>query len=68
MDISYYANCQKPIGSKNEKLVIRKEDKGVYKIMRIYPDINNKRAIKSRIDLKRIYGKNFYTFMIFDEF
>ena len=68
MDISYCANCQKPIGGINQKLVIRKEDKGVYKIKRIYPDRNNKRAVESRMDLKRIYGKNFYPSELFDEF
>ena len=58
-DISYCANCFKKIGGLNEKLIIRDEDNGVYKIRRIYPDESNKNAVQNRGDLKDIYGENF---------
>jgi len=71
LDISKCANCGKEIGGKNQKLVIRKEDNGEYKIMRIYSNENNRRAVQSRPDLKRIYGNNFergYPYKIFSKF
>ena len=71
LDISKCANCGKEIGGKNQKLVIRKEDNGEYKIMRIYSNEKNRRAVQSRPDLKRIYGYNFergYPYKIFSKF
>ena len=70
-DISFCANCHKKIGGLNEKLVIRDEDNGVYKIMRIYPDEKNKTDVEKRQDLKNIYGNNFengYPYKIFKDF
>ena len=71
IDISICANCHKKIGGLKEKLVIRDEDHGEYKIMRIYPDEKNKNDVQQRQDLKKIYGKKFengYPNKIFKDF
>ena len=71
IDIAYCANCYKKIGGLNEKLIIREEDNGVYKIMRIYPDEKNKNDVEDRGDLKNIYGEHFengYPYKIFKDF
>ena len=67
-NISYCANCQKEIGGTNQKLIIRNEDNGNYKIKRIYPDIENKKAVENRPDLISIYGENFYPSQLFKDF
>ena len=67
----YCANCSKKIGGLNQKLIIRDEDNGVYKIMRIYPDEKNKNDVQARGDLQSIYGQNFengYPNKIFKDF
>ena len=71
IDINFCANCHKKIGGLNEKLIIREEDNGVYKIKRIYPDEKNKNDVEARYDLKRIYGENFengYPYELFKDF
>ena len=70
-DISFCANCYKKIGGLNQKLIIRDEDNGVYKIKRIYPNEKNKNDVESRGDLKNIYGEKFekgYPNEIFKDF
>ena len=70
-DISYCANCHKKIGGLKEKLVIRDEDNGQYKITRIYSSKENKENVEARGDLISIYGENFengYPNKIFSEF
>ena len=70
-DISYCANCHKKIGGEDQKLIIRKEDNGQYKITRIYSSKENKKNVEGRSDLKEIYGKNFekgYPSKIFSEY
>ena len=71
VDITFCANCYKKIGGLNEKLVIREENNGEYKIMRIYPSENNKRNVQDRGDLQSIYGTNFengYPNKLFSEY
>ena len=71
IDKSYCANCHKEIGGLKQKLVIRNEDNGKYKITRIYPSKKNKNEVESRRDLKKIYGNNFekgYPSKIFEDF
>ena len=71
IDISFCANCYKEIGGLDEKLVIRKEDNGQYKITRIYSSEENKKNVEARSDLQSIYGENFengYPSKIFSEF
>ena len=71
LDLNYCANCNKQIGGLEEKLVIRKEDKGEYKIKRIYPNKKNKEDVEERADLKLIYGERFekgYPSIIFEDF
>jgi len=71
VEIGKCANCKKDIGGLGQKLIKRKEDNGVYKIRRIYPDENNRKAVESRTDLKKIYGKHFensYPYFIFKDF
>ena len=45
-------------GGLNEKLLIRDEDNGQYKIMRICPSETNKNNVQLRGDLQNIYGRN----------
>ena len=59
VEISYCANCHKKIGGLDERLVIRDEDNGQYKIMRIYPSETNKNNVQARGDLQSRYGRNF---------
>ena len=71
IDISYCANCYKKIGGLKQKLVIRDEDNGKYKITRIYSSKENKENVEERGDLISIYGENFengYPNKIFSEF
>ena len=71
VDITYCANCHKEIGGKDERLVIREEDNGQYKIMRIYPNETNKNNVQARGDLQSRYGRNFengYPNKLFSEF
>ena len=71
LDLNYCANCNKQIGGLQEKLVIRKEDNGKYKITRIYPNKKNKEDVESRQDLKNIYGEDFkngYPSKIYEDF
>jgi hypothetical protein len=49
----------KKIGGLDERLVIRDEDNGQYKIMRIYPSETNKNNVQARGDLQSRYGRNF---------
>ena len=70
-DISYCTNCHKKIGGENQKLIIREEDNGQYKITRIYSSEKNKKNVEQRYDLQEIYGKNFekgYPSKIFSEY
>ena len=62
--ISNCANCHKEIGGLKEKLIIRKEDNGQYKIKRIYPNEENKKKVEERRDLKRIYGPKLAIFTL----
>ena len=69
--ISHCANCHKEIGGIRQELIKRKEDNGEYKIKRIYPNEENKKAVESRKDLKHIYGENFekgYPYQLFEDF
>ena len=71
IDISQCANCLKEIGGLDERLVIRKEDNGKYKIIRIYPDEQNRLDVEARTDLKNRYGPNFekgYPYKLFKDF
>ena len=70
-DITYCANCHKKIGGLHQKLIIREEDNGIYKIKRIYPDEKNKNSVEQRDDLKSIYGNKFengYPYELFKDF
>ena len=70
-DISYCANCYKKIGGLDQRLIKREEDKGVYKIRRIYPSEKNKNLVEARSDLKSIYGEKFengYPYEMFNNF
>ena len=71
VDINFCANCYKKIGGLDERLVIREEDNGQYKIMRIYSSQNNKNNVQARGDLQSRYGTNFengYPNKIFSEY
>ncbi len=71
IDINFCANCYKKIGGLNQRLVIRDEDNGQYKIMRIYSSQIHKDNVQARSDLQSIYGTNFengYPNKIFSEF